>query len=110
MPAGKVHVSDQYGGYSKSHLRLVNTYRLNSNAALKSCSWGMFQIMGEEHLGSSGVSNFADWIKSMCTSEAAQLIQFRNFIRNKAGGKLHQVVKDKDWQAIALYYNGAGYK
>jgi LysM repeat protein len=110
MPDGKVEVSDQYGSYATSYLRLINAYRRNAEAALKSCSWGMFQIMGDEHRASCGVRDFKAWIESMCTSEVAQLEQFRNFIENKANGKLHQAVKDKDWQNIARYYNGPGYK
>lgn len=109
MPDGKVKAMDQYGPLANSYLRLINAYRLDPDAALRSCSWGKFQIMGDEHQSSCGVS-LRIFIKDMCASEVTQLHQLQNFIRHKAGGKLHAAVKAKDWPSIALYYNGKNYR
>lgn len=110
MPSGHVEVADQYGDGAKSYLRLLNAYRLNPDAALKSCSWGMFQIMGDEHLGSCGVTDVRDFVKTMCSGEKGQLKMLQQFVQHKAGGKLLTAVRAKDWAKIAYYYNGPGYQ
>lgn len=122
MPALKVTENDIYGDYSSAYLRLINAYRLDSEAALKSCSWGKFQIMGENAL-LCGARDTKDFITKMCTSEATQLRLLGGYItrqsapwldpRNPQLGKamsLHEAVKRKDWATIALRYNGKSYK
>lgn len=109
MPSGHIEVTDQYGDSAKIYLRLVNAYRLNPEAALKSCSWGMFQIMGDEHEGACGVSlNY--FMTKMCSGECGQLELLRRFIEKKASGKLLTAVRAKDWAKVAYYYNGPDYK
>jgi LysM repeat protein len=103
MPDGKVEETDQYG--ARSYLRLINAYRLDAFSALKACSWGKFQVMGNEHLTSGGLK-LVDFMKMMCSSEVKQLEILQNFIENKAGGRLLKAVREKDWHNMALYYNG----
>ena len=110
MPSGHIEVTDQYGDSAKSYLRLVNAYRLNPEAALKSCSWGMFQIMGDEHRGACGVDDVNEFVKTMCLGEIGQLAMLGQFVQHKAGGKLLTAVRTKDWARIAYYYNGPGYE
>lgn len=43
----RVDEDDVYSSYSSAYLRLLKAYRLDKDAALKSCSWGKFQIMGK---------------------------------------------------------------
>lgn len=105
MPDGKVEESDQYG--KRSYLRLINAYRLDNDAALSACSWGKFQVMGAEHQ-TSGRYSIKQFMDRMCTSEVKQLEILQSFIRNKAGGLLLQAVREKDWNNMALYYNGSG--
>ena len=122
MSDGKVDAGDIYSDYASAYLRLINAYRLDPNAALKSCSWGKFQIMGDNHV-LCGYKNLKDFVTEMCTSEAAQIGLLAEFIRNKprawkdpknkALGKevsLWDAVKTKEWAAIAFNYNGPGYK
>ena len=49
-----------------------------------------------------------EFVNAMCTSEYEQLQMLAGFIRNKP--RLWAAVKTKDWKAIALNYNGPGYK
>lgn len=122
MSDGKVDTDDIYSDYASAYLRLINAYRLNSDAALKSCSWGKFQIMGDNHVlcGERDIDRF---IAKMCASEAAQIGLLAEFIRrkprswkdpkNKALGKeisLWDAVRTKNWAAIAFNYNGPSYK
>lgn len=105
----------------QDYLRLINAFRLDDEAALKSASWGMFQIMGANHelCGEQDVKKF---VKKMCKNEAGQIELLTRFIRNnprqwkdknnKALGKeisLLDAVKTKNWRAIAFNYNGRGY-
>ena len=101
--------ADRYGSYSSSYLRLMNAYRLDPEAALASCSWGKFQIMGGEYQN-CGQPSAKALVTLMCGGESDQLKPLAGFIRHKAGGKLWAAVKKKDWPKIALYYNGGGYK
>lgn len=118
MHDGRVDADDIYGDYASAYLRLINAYRLDAQAALKSCSWGKFQIMGNNFAlcRADDVETFA---ASMCTSEFAQLRLLCGYIRNKPGTRIKALgiemslwgaVKAKNWQAIAFHYNGPDYK
>lgn len=122
MHDGQTDADDVYGGYARGYLRLINAYRLDPGAALKSCSWGKFQIMGENHqlCDRDSVEKF---VGKMCQSEHAQIDLLAAFIRgkprawkdpkNKAQGKeisLWDAVKTRNWAAIAFNYNGPDYK
>lgn len=122
MSDGKVDADDIYSDYTSAYLRLINAYRLDPVAALKSCSWGKFQIMGE-NFALCGMSEVKEFVETMCTSDAAQIALLAGFIRkkprtwkdakNKALGKeisLLDAVKTRNWAAIAFNYNGPGYK
>lgn len=122
MSDGMIDADDVYGSYASAYLRLINAYRLDPAAALKSCSWGKFQIMGA-NFKLCGEDNENDFVVKMCTSDAAQIGLLAEFIRNKPRswkdsknkklGKetsLHNAVKKKDWAMIAFNYNGPGYK
>ena len=122
MHDGKVDADDIYSSYSSSYLRLINAYRLAPDAALKSCSWGKFQIMGE-NFKLCGQPDIDAFVEEMCTSEASQIALIAEFIRNKPRawknsknkklGKeisLWDAVKTKNWSAIAFNYNGPSYK
>lgn len=94
---------------SSSYLRLINAYRLDPEAALASCSWGKFQIMGGEYRNCELQSAEAV-ARKMCAGENGQIELLAAFIRRKANWKLWNAVKEKDWARIALYYNGGDYK
>ncbi|NMM10649.1 MAG: DUF3380 domain-containing protein [Polaromonas sp.] len=118
----KVVVSDIYSDFASSYLRLINAYQLDADAALKSCSWGKFQIMGANY-ATCGAADLNRFVATMCASELGQIKLLAGFIqrkprpwkdrRNHALGKevsLWDAVKTKNWQAIAFNYNGPGYK
>lgn len=122
MSDGKIDADDVYGDYASAYLRLINAYRLDAEAALKSCSWGKFQIMGANY-ELCGAPNVGMFVEKMCTSDLAQIGLLVEFIRNKPPswkdpknkklGKeisLHDAVKKRDWALIAFNYNGPAYK
>ncbi len=72
MSDGKVDTDDIYSDYASAYLRLINAYRLDPIAALKSCSWGKFQVMGENY-ALCGMPDFQKFAEAMSTSEAQQI-------------------------------------
>lgn len=110
-----------YGGENAQHARLQNAQKLllrvrpdadeNLQAqirecALKSCSWGLGQIMGFNHK-LAGFDTLQEFINAMYESEKAQLQAMINFLKS-AG--LAGAMKRKDWHAIARAYNGVNYR
>jgi hypothetical protein len=90
---------------SAQHGRLERAAAINRDAALESCSWGMFQIMGF-NWNRCGVNSLQEFVNAMYKGEDAQLQIFVNYII-KAG--LSDEIRDKRWAAFARQYNGAGY-
>lgn len=94
------------GGYtSNEHSRLEKAAKLNRTEALKSASWGKFQIMGF-NFGIVGFKTLQDFINAMYRSEADQLKAFVQFIKSN---KLDDELRDKRWVDFARIYNGKNY-
>lgn len=87
------------------HQRLAKAVRLDREAALKSASWGKFQIMGF-NFEKAGFPNLQSFINAMYRSEGAQLLAFVNFVKNEG---LDKYLKKQDWAGFARRYNGSGY-
>ena len=90
------------------YLRLEKAKKINTDAALKSTSWGLFQIMGFNHL-TCGYKTVEDYVNDMCLNEEKQLQAFINFIKNDSNGNKYTALKAKDWTLFAKLYNGSGY-
>lgn len=98
------------GGYGTSAAqwpKLARAYQLDGDAALKACSWGTFQILGENHKV-SGFPDVRSFVAEMFASPAGHLRALVKFIQ--ANASLHQGLKTHDWAAVARGYNGANYK
>lgn len=85
--------------------RLARAMELDETAALKSASWGKFQIMGFNHhvVGFATVQQF---VAAMETGEPAQLAAFVQYVRT-AG--LAPSLRRLDWAGFAHGYNGPDY-
>ena len=94
-----------YRGGAAEYGRLQAAAHLDNNAALQSCSWGLFQIMGFNHkaCGFPTVEAFVDFIKG---PDDADMEAFCNFV--KANPAILKAMQEKDWKAFALHYNGPG--
>ncbi|WP_137905489.1 N-acetylmuramidase family protein [Chryseobacterium sp. 2VB] len=99
--------NERPGGYTKEneHARLDKAAKLNRTAALKSASWGKFQIMGFNH-SLVGFPVLQDFINAMYKSEGEQLKAFVKFIK---ANKLDDELRDKRWSDFARIYNGRNY-
>lgn len=96
-----------YGRAGTNQRRKFNlAFSLDKEAAMKSASFGKFQIVGfnYEVCGFSSVGKFVDAMKE---SEAAQLHAFVNFV---IGNNLAGYLRNHNWAKFAAGYNGADYK
>jgi len=94
------------GGYSvNEHKRLQRAVELNREAALKSASWGKFQLMGFNYK-LCGFTSLQDFINAMYKSEEEHLKAFVNFIKNVG---LIDELQRLDWKGFARGYNGKNY-
>jgi hypothetical protein len=95
-----------YLGGAAEYGRLERAMLLDRPAALQSCSWGLFQIMGFNHR-MVGHAEVADMVADARASEAAQLRQGVAFI--EASG-LAAALRAQDWRAFARGYNGPAFE
>lgn len=104
--AGLAYPTWKAGAYPKdSYPRLLQAMEIDETAALKAASWGLGQILGENHIA-AGYQTPQRMVQAFMESEAAQLDGMVQFIRhNKLAGHL----KSHDWAAFARGYNGPRY-
>lgn len=95
-----------YGAFRIQYGKLKRAAVLNEDAALKSCSWGAFQIMGFNHL-LAGHASAADMVAAMIGSQSEQLKAFVSFI--ESSNTLSTAIVDKKWAKFAKAYNGPDY-
>ncbi len=79
---------------------------ISEDAALKSCSWGKFQIMGA-NFKNCGYSNVKEMVEDAFKNEKMQLNQFVNFINYDPN--LVAAIRAKQWTKFAKGYNGPKY-
>jgi|SRR5882724_546339 len=98
------------GGYGEGGAHQWDRYdeaaALDEVAAIKSCSWGKFQVMGF-NFEVCGFANLEDFHAAMLKNEGEHLKAFCNFIK---GNRLDGALRNHDWAAVAKGYNGADYK
>jgi hypothetical protein len=99
------HWVRNYTGGAGEYDRLNAAIQLHRQAALKSTSWGMFQILGVNH-GLAGFADVEQYVAAQLVSEGAHLDAFVNFV---VGSKLDDELRDKRWAAFAAGYNGPSY-
>ena len=99
---------DAYGPLALSYKRLAKAYALNKEAALKSCSWGAFQIMGA-HYNQIKYASATEFVKAMSRSEREHIRAFVLFCKY-VNPAVIEAMKVKDFEKIAAGYNGASYK
>lgn len=105
--ATKTQRQNKYGPSGAwQYQKLEKAMALDETAALKSCSWGKFQIMGF-NFKECGYSSVQDMVLAFVASEQNQLEAFMRFLDSK---KLIGAMQRKDWAAIAEGYNGANYR
>jgi hypothetical protein len=103
------HLSGPAGNYGPAgknqRVKFSQAFALNPDAAMKSCSWGKFQIMGFNHKP-CGYATVGDFVDAMKQDEGKHLDAFVEFVESQNLGK-H--LRKKDFTAFARGYNGSGY-
>lgn len=85
--------------------RYNEAYALNPEAAMKSASWGAFQIMGFNY-AQCGFGTVAQFVSLMTKDLNSQIEIFTAFIQNDQ--RLREALRMKDWTTFARLYNGDG--
>ena len=98
-----------YKGGRGEYDRLVEAIGIcdEPDAALKSASWGLFQIMGFNH-ELAGHQDVRTFVNAMAVSEGAQLDAFVSFVLAQPAMADH--LREKQWAEFARRYNGPGYQ
>ena len=105
-----VEWSGGYGRYDDQYKKLERAMNIDppitAEAALKACSWGLFQVLGVncKPLGYVGIEEF---VRDMMDGEDKHLESFRRFIDWKGAD---EDLRDHDFARFAYKYNGKGYK
>src|SRR4051812_968290 len=98
----------KYTRGASEYTRLEKAEKIDRIAALKSASWGEFQIMGFNHKA-VGFPDVDSFVESMKRPGAGQIRAVLAFMENN---KLLPLVRgpNKNWAKFAAAYNGAGYR
>jgi peptidoglycan hydrolase-like protein with peptidoglycan-binding domain len=97
-----------YVGGSKETLRLDEAFRIDEGCALRSASYGLFQIMGFNHK-QAGYRTVMDYYKAMCLGEKQQLDAFVKYVMLDRDQSLFTSLRIKDFTAFAREYNGPAF-
>ena len=103
---GKPYEKGTFGNGEQQYVKIARAYALDPVAALKAPSWGMFQILGENHKA-CGYADVKSYALAMFTSPAEHLRAFVSFVRANSG--MHKALISHDWAAFARAYNGPAY-
>lgn len=91
---------------SDSYPRLIAAMAIDETAALKAASWGLGQVLGENHVA-AGFDTPQEMVRAMMEDEDAHLRASVMFIKNN---NLDDELRAHQWAAFARGYNGPGYK
>ncbi len=97
-----------FGGYGLSAAQYDRLYRaiaLDRDAALRSASWGAFQIMGD-NCKLAGFADVESFVASMVEGEDRHLEAFVAFVK---ANRLDDEMRRLDWAGFARRYNGPAY-
>jgi lysozyme family protein len=102
------------GSYPKTFAlrwkQLQSAIDLDETAAIRSCSWGLGQIMGDEY-DEAGYKSPEEMVTAFSNSEFEQLQGMANLIKHRGLDKDMRKFPDIDATShFALRYNGKGYK
>ncbi|MCP9221572.1 N-acetylmuramidase domain-containing protein [Erythrobacter sp. LQ02-29] len=95
-----------YGPTNSQYRRLADAMELDRAAALRSASWGAFQIMGD-NCDICGFPSIEEFVAAMCEGEDAHLAAFAAFVESS---ELAIALRRHDWAAFARGYNGPAYR
>lgn len=96
-----------YGAVSIQHAKLAAAAKLDRDSALKACSWGLFQILGLNHL-EAGFPTVQAFVNAMYRGVDDHLRALVMFLRHD--GRLVEALQGHEWAEFARLYNGPAYQ
>lgn len=98
---------DRYINGEGNYERLEAAMAISRTAALNSCSWGMFQVMGFNAVP-IGYSSTQEFVDRMFESEMRHLESVARFILKDR--QLVTALRALDWRTVAARYNGPAFE
>lgn len=98
--------SGAYGPVSSQHAKLERAAALDRQAALRSCSYGLFQVMGFNHQR-AGFATIQAFVNAMYAGVEGHIRAFVAFVGYEE--RLVKALRAHDWTTFARLYNGSGY-
>lgn len=108
-----IAANDRY--VADAYERFERAYGLDEDAAIMACSWGKFQVLGENYR-SLGFLTVQRFLEAACKSEREHLLKlFLPFAMTVRDGKhghgtLRNALVQKNWANAAWLYNGPDYR
>ncbi|WP_346269277.1 N-acetylmuramidase family protein [Burkholderia ambifaria] len=100
---------DDYSGDTlHQYEKLMRAANLDFEVALKACSWGGFQIMGESYK-SCGCSTIFEFVNKFLSGTSGQMEIFISFMKNEKKEAVDGLREHK-WEKVAASYNGSSWK
>lgn len=96
----------RYGKYSEQYRKLAAAIEIDTEAGLKSASWGLCQVLGSNHR-MVGYDTVEEFVMAMMDDEENHLRACVEFL--KASG-IDDDLRARRWDVVARVYNGPGYK
>lgn len=112
LSAAKGYGPGGYGAFSAQYDKLGLACALDPNAAFEACSWGAFQVLGENAVALGYQSAF-HMAEELTKSEAAHLHSFVRFVKvNKLDDELRACKPGNAESCIPFVraYNGPGFR
>lgn len=99
-----------YGPFSAQYPKLLDACALDPGAAFKACSWGAFQVLGE-NAEDLGYQDAFAMVVELAKGEAAHLDSFVRFVRHKKAVDELRACRPRDAKSCEPFvaiYNGTG--
>jgi hypothetical protein len=98
-----------YLGNEGEYVRLLKAAKLDQDAAIKSASWGAFQVLAEYHKD-CGFESPTALVDACMKSYDGHVELFRGFLRKPEKKKAIEALKERDWEKFTTYYNGGNWR
>jgi hypothetical protein len=108
-----IAATDRY--VSDAYARFERAYLLDADAAIQACSWGMFQVLGENY-SDMQIDSSGKFMQMACTSEREHLLglfvpyAMARHDPKYGHGTLRNALIQKNWANAAWLYNGPDYQ
>lgn len=110
--SGPPYGRGKYGTYAGQYDKLLDACALDPDAAFKACSWGAFQVLGE-NAEAMGYATAFDMALALTTGEPAHLDCFLRFVQMKGLEDELRACRPGDAASCIPFvrgYNGEGFR